>query len=57
LIAAAVNRAIDTGGKRYGLLLRRGKHVGKAKENDLAEALLNKVQDLTEERQTKAQSR
>jgi hypothetical protein len=57
LIAAAVNRAIHTGGKRYGLLLRRGKRVGKAKENDLAKALLNRAEGLIKERQTKAQSR
>jgi (E)-4-hydroxy-3-methylbut-2-enyl-diphosphate synthase len=35
------------GGKGYGLLFRKGKVVGKIKENDLVKALLDVVQDLT----------
>lgn len=57
MIAAAVNRAIHTGGKKWGFVLRRGKHVRKAEENDLAKALLNRAEGLIKERQTKAQSR
>jgi (E)-4-hydroxy-3-methylbut-2-enyl-diphosphate synthase len=37
------------GGKGYGLIFRRGKAVGKAKEKDLVEALLNMIHDLMKE--------
>ncbi len=46
------------GGKGYGLLFRKGKVVGKAKEKDLVEALLDMVRDLIKERSaTKTPSR
>ncbi|MCK4403903.1 MAG: flavodoxin-dependent (E)-4-hydroxy-3-methylbut-2-enyl-diphosphate synthase [candidate division Zixibacteria bacterium] len=38
------------GGKGYGLLFRKGKVIGKAKEKDLVEALLDMVQDLIKPR-------
>jgi len=38
------------GGKGYGLLFRKGKVIGKAKEKDLIRALLDMVQDLIKER-------
>ena len=38
------------GGKGYGLLFRKGKVVGKAKEKDLVGALLDMVEDLIKER-------
>jgi (E)-4-hydroxy-3-methylbut-2-enyl-diphosphate synthase len=37
------------GGRGYGLLFRKGKTIGKFKEKDLIDALLDAVQDLTEE--------
>jgi len=38
------------GGKGYGLLFRKGKVLGKTKEKDLVDALLNMVEDLRKER-------
>jgi (E)-4-hydroxy-3-methylbut-2-enyl-diphosphate synthase len=36
------------GGKRYGPLFREGKIIGKVKEKNLVDALLDVVHDLTE---------
>jgi (E)-4-hydroxy-3-methylbut-2-enyl-diphosphate synthase len=37
------------GGKGYGLLFRKGKIIGKVKERDLVDALLEVVHDLSPE--------
>jgi len=38
------------GGKGYGLLFRKGKEVGKVKEQDLVESLMHMVEELTKEK-------
>jgi (E)-4-hydroxy-3-methylbut-2-enyl-diphosphate synthase len=38
------------GGKGYGLLFRKGKEIGKVKEKDLVQALMNTVHDLISEK-------
>jgi (E)-4-hydroxy-3-methylbut-2-enyl-diphosphate synthase len=45
-IAGGMNHAVHSGGKGYGLLFRKGKIIGKVKEEDLVKALLDVVEQM-----------